>query len=219
MEKIQKNDFVEIEFTGRSQGKIFDTTHPEEAHEVGFEKLDVKPLIISIGNDMLLKGLDEQLEGRELNKEYVIPLSPEKAFGKRNPQLLKTYSLNSFRKNKIDPYPGMTLQLDNSPAKVLSVTGGRVTVDFNNPLAGKDVEYTIKANKKIIDDKNKINALQDYFFRQRFEFEIEGKKVVFKDKVVKLFLDVLGEKFKQMTGLQFEAKVEDKKEQSTPKNK
>jgi len=58
--KITKNDFIEIEFTGKANGKIFDTTNKEEAKEMGLQA-DVKPMIISVGNDMILKGLDETL--------------------------------------------------------------------------------------------------------------------------------------------------------------
>ena len=50
---VKNNDFVEIEFTGRSNDLIFDTTNPDHAKEMGLEKADVKPMIISVGNDMI----------------------------------------------------------------------------------------------------------------------------------------------------------------------
>ena len=221
MTKIQKNDFIEIEFTGRdvSNNQIFDTTDSKEAEGIGFQDPEqVKPLVISVGNQMILQGLDDDLEGKELNKEYKLHLEPEKAFGKRNPQLIKTYSINNFKKNNIDPYPGMALQLDNQVVKVISVSGGRVTVDFNNPLAGKEIDYTFKITKKITDDSEKINSLQDYFFKQRFEFTInkEKKKVTFKEQTVKPFIEMIGEKFKQITGFEFE--VEEEKKEEKPKD-
>ena len=212
---IQKNDFIELAFTARSDGKIFDTTSPQEAKEIGIE-MEVKPLIISVGHDMVLKGFEEALPHKEVGKKYAVHLTPDKAFGKRNPQLMRTFPLASFQKNNINPYPGLTLQLDHSLAKVIAVTGGRVMVDFNNPLAGKEVDYEFTIIRKIDDEKEKVNALQDYFFRQRFEFELQDKKVMFKEPVVKVFLDVLGEKFKQMTGLEFIA--EEKKEEKEKKD-
>ena len=214
MEKINKNDFVEIEFTARdSNNNIFDTTNKEEAKQIGLQNPEfIKPLIVSVGNQMLLKGLDEELEGKELNKEYFINLSPEKAFGKRNPSLIKIYSLNHFTKQNINPHPGLTLQLDNVIARVISVSGGRVTIDFNNPLAGKSISYNFKITKKIEDDKEKINALQDFFFRKRFQFNINNnsKKVIFKDEIP--FLDILKDKFKEMSGFDFEVEKPTKKE-------
>jgi FKBP-type peptidyl-prolyl cis-trans isomerase 2 len=39
MPTIQKNDFIEIEFTGKANGEVFDTTNPSEA-----KKLDLKQM-------------------------------------------------------------------------------------------------------------------------------------------------------------------------------
>lgn len=221
MEKINKNDFIEIEFTGRDpNNNIFDTTNPKEAQEVGLQNPEfIKPLIVSVGNQMLLKGMDEELEGKEINKEYSINLSPEKAFGKRNPSLIKTYSLSHFTKQNINPYQGMAVQLDNIIARVISVSGGRVTIDFNNPLAGKLVSYNFKITKKITDDKEKINALQDFFFRKRFQFNIDknSKKVIFKDEMP--FLEMLKDKFKGMIGFDFEVEKPTKKEEKEEEDK
>jgi len=214
MTKIKKNDFIEINFTGRSDDKVFDTTNPKEAEEMNLPNTEnIKPLIISVGNQMVLKGLDEELEGKETGKSYSLNLEPEKAFGKRNPSLIKVYSLNHFKKSSLNPYPGMVLRLDNTIAKVLSVSGGRVTMDFNNPLAGKPIEYKFKINKVITENKEKINSLLDFFVKQRFEFTIneKEKKVIFKDEIVNSVIQMLGPKFKDMTGFDFEVKV-DKKE-------
>jgi FKBP-type peptidyl-prolyl cis-trans isomerase 2 len=214
MTKIKKNDFIEIEFTGLANEEIFDTTNKKDAEKMGIEAKNIKPLTISVGNQMILEGLDEDLEGKETGKEYSIHILPEKAFGKRDPAMIKTYGLSHFTKQNINPYPGMALQLDNTIAKVLSVSGGRVTMDFNNPIAGKEVDYKYKINKIITENKEKINALQDFFFKQRFEFQLKDKKVIFKDDKIKQFIDMIGPKFSEITGLEFtaEAKKETKKE-------
>jgi FKBP-type peptidyl-prolyl cis-trans isomerase 2 len=203
METIQKNDFVEIEFTGKSGNEIFDTTNKEDAKKIGIEIQD-KPLIISVGNGMLLKAFDEYLEGKELNKKYSIHLEPEKAFGKRQSSMIKLIPMKVFLEKQIRPMPGMSLQIDNYVVKILAVSGGRVTVDFNNPLAGKEIDYDFIIKRKITDDSEKVNALQDFFFRQRFEFSIEGKKVIFKEEKIKPFVEIFKQKFKEITGLDFE---------------
>jgi|TARA_B100002003_G_scaffold179451_1_gene167426 FKBP-type peptidyl-prolyl cis-trans isomerase 2 len=221
MTKIKKNDFIEIEFTGLANGEIFDTTNKKDAEKMGIEPKNIKPLTISVGNQMILQGLDEDLEGKETGKEYSIHILPEKAFGKRDPSMIKTYGLSHFTKQNINPYPGMALQLDNTIAKVLSVSGGRVTMDFNNPIAGKEVDYKYKINKIITENKEKINALQDFFFKQRFEFQLKDKKVIFKDDKIKQFIDMIGPKFSEITGLEFtaEAKKETKKESKKEEKK
>ena len=204
--QVQKNDFVEIEFTGKANGNIFDTTNKEEAKQIGLEA-DVKPMIISVGNQMLIKGLDEALESKETGKKYSIHLTPEQAFGKRIPSLVKTMPIRIFHEQKLNPQAGMAFQLDNYLVKILSVSGGRVIADFNNPLAGKEIDYDFTITRKIEDEKEKINALQDYFFKERFEFEIKDKKIIFKNEKTKKNLEELKQKFKEITG--FESEVEE----------
>lgn len=216
METIKKEDFIEIEFTGKSDGTIFDTTNPEEAKSIGFNQ-EVKPIIISVGNEMLLKGFDESLEGKELNKKYSINLSPEKAFGKRNPSMIKLMPLRIFKEKNANPIPGATLYIDNHLAKILSVSGGRVTVDFNNPLAGKEIDYDFTIKRKVADEKEKINALQDFFFRQKFDFEIKDKKVIFKDSKLKPVINMFKDKFKDIAGVEIEIKEPKKEEKEKPK--
>jgi len=193
--QTNKNDFIEIEFTGKANGEIFDTTNKQEAKKINLQA-DVKPIIVSVGNQMLLKGFDELLEGKEIGKKYLIKLEPEKAFGKRNPQLIKTIPMKVFKEKNMNPVPGMTLQMDNYIVKILSVSGGRIIVDFNNPLAGKGVEYAFKILRKIDDIKEKINALQDFFFKQRFNFELKDKKVIFSDEKIKPVIQMFKQKFK-----------------------
>ncbi len=204
MNKIQKNDFIEIEFTGKSNNQIFDTTNPKEAEILGADPKNIKPIIISVGNEMLVKGFDESLIDKELNKEYTIQIKPEKAFGKRDPKLIKTCSINPFRQQNMNPYPGMVLNLDNQIAKVISVSGGRVMMDFNNPLAGKEVEYIFKINKKITDINEKINALQEFFFKQKFDFEIKDNKIIFKDEKLQPLIQTFAPKFKEILNLETE---------------
>ena len=203
MATIAKNDFIEIEFTGESSGEVFDTTDKEVAKKLDVEA-DVKPMIVSVGNEMLLKGLDDDLVGKEVGKSYKLLLPAEKAFGKRNASMIKIVPMKVFHEKEINPYPGLSLQMDNYVVKILTVSGGRVTVDFNNPLAGKDVEYDYKITKKIEDTKEKVDALQDFFFRQRFPFEVKDKKVIFSEEKIKPFIEAFKPKFKEISGLDFE---------------
>ena len=218
MTKIQKNDFIEIEFTGKASDEIFDTTDKKEAEQMNSEIdiKNIKPIVVSVGNQMLLKGFDDELEGKEIGKKYLIHILPEKAFGKRDPSMIKTIPMKVFKEKNINPVPGMALQLDNYIAKVLSVSGGRIIVDFNNPLAGKEIDYDFKITKKIEDINEKINSLQDFFFKQKFEFKIDekNKKVIFKDEKIKPLIQMFNQKFKDMIGFDFEVE-----EPNTPKQR
>ena len=208
METLKKNDFTEIEFTGKIKdtGTIFDTNIKKEAEKINL-KIEPKPLIVCISQGMLVKGFDKALEGKELNKKYLVELNPEESFGARNKELIKTVPLNIFREKNINPSAGMMLTLDNMLARIVTVSGGRVIVDFNNPLSGKDVIYEFTIKRKIENEDEKINSLQDFFFRKRFFFSLDGKKIIF-EKEAEPFLKILGEKFSEILKKDVEIKKE-----------
>ena len=197
-DKTKKGDFVEIEFVAQvKDGAIFDTTKEEEAKKAGLlnekNKDNFKPFKLCIGKDMILHGLDTKLEDKEIGKEYEIELKSEEAFGKRNPKLIKVFSSGSFVKKGMAPEPGAFVNINNMVAKILSVSGGRVIVDFNNPLADKTIIYKIKINKIIEDEKEKIMSVADFYFKdcevkpgeRGFELSVKGKKIDEIDKAIK----------------------------------
>ena len=69
---LQKNDFIEIEFTGKIRGGgIFDSNIKKDIEQAGL-KTQSKPFVFSVGQGMFLKGVDDFLIGKELNKTYKI---------------------------------------------------------------------------------------------------------------------------------------------------
>ncbi|MGY4884984.1 MAG: FKBP-type peptidyl-prolyl cis-trans isomerase [Nanobdellota archaeon] len=203
---FQKNDFLEIEFTGRiKDGEVFDSNIPEELKKLNPDQ-KAKPLIFCLGQEMFLKGIEDFLIGKERGN-YEIELKPENAFGLRNPSLIQMIPLKVFIEHKINPIPGTVLNFDNKLGKVLTVSGGRTMVDFNNPLAGKEVVYNIKILRKVDDVNEKINSLNDFFFRREFKFEIKESKIILTvDKGFKAFVELFKDKFKEMIGLELEIK-------------
>ncbi len=212
---IKKNDFIEINFTGKisNTDEIFDTTIESDAKNAGFKTEGIKPQIISVGHEMLPKGFDKDLAGKEVGKEYELNLKPEEAFGARNKDLVRMIPTKHFHEQKISPERGMQLNLDGQIVKVLSSDRGRTLTDFNNPLAGKPVTYTYKINKKIEDQKEKIIAIQDFLFRQVFDYEVKDKTITFKvPKEAEQFIKMLSPKFEDILGLKIETEaIQEKK--------
>ena len=200
---IKKNDFVELEFTGRvKDGEIFDTTKEEDAKKIGL-KIENHPFIVCVGKEMVIKGLDNSLINKEIGKHYEVELEPKEAFQDRNSSLVKLMPLKMFSEKNISPRAGMTLALDNMLVRIASVSGGRVLVDFNNPLSGKVVIYEYKIIRKIDSLEEKINSLLDYFVKKRLDFKIEGKRVEFScEKIYLPFIKMLNEKFKDALGVE-----------------
>lgn len=200
---VKKKDFVEIEFVARVKGgEIFDTNIPSEVKKAQLEIKEVKPYVLSVGQEMIIKGLDNDLEGKEVGKEYTVEIKPEEAYGKRNPQLVKMIPMAAFKEHNIMPQRGMQFNIDNQAVKVVSVSGGRVLTDFNNPLAGKNVVYEYKILREVKDQKEQINAVQEFMFRKKFPFTVKEKEIIFEvdqegmdkyiEMVSKAFEDILG---------------------------
>jgi len=168
MVKVQRGDVIRIHYTGkvRETGEVFDTTYEEVAKEAGIysEKGVYGPVPVAVGAGHVIAGLDEQLEGLEVGKKYEIVVPPEKGFGKRDPKLVKTFTLGQFRRRGIVPFPGMPITLEGEngrkiKGRVLTVSGGRVRVDFNNPYAGRYLLYEVEIVEKIEDPIEKVKAL------------------------------------------------------------
>lgn len=216
---IQKNDFIELEFIAKANNEVFDTTIKEEAEKAGLNVKVVAPVIISVGKGMSIKGLDKDLEGKEIGKQYSIKIKPEEAFGKRDARMVRMIPLKVFVQQRIMPEKGMQLSLDGMIVKILSVSGGRVLVDFNNPLAGKEVEYTYTIKRKVEDMKEKVNALQDFFFRTKFDFEV-GTDIVFKvDENVGKFVQLFEKQFEENLGMKIKVEVVKKEEKKVEEKK
>ncbi len=162
MTKIKKNDFIEIDFIGRIKGSnhVFDCTNEDIAKKNNLfnKELEYKPLIICIGERNIIPGLDDALLDKEIGKNYVIEVNAEKAFGKKDQRLVRLVNTNVFLKNNINPIPGLQVNIDNLIGTIRTVTGGRTIVDFNNPLAGRDVVYEVKINKKIEGINEKLKS-------------------------------------------------------------
>jgi len=160
--KIKIKDFVEVEYTGtiKEDNLIFDTTDEQLAKDNNLfnENMAYGPVVICLGEGQVLKGLDDELIGKEAEKEYTIELSAEKAFGKKDPKLIQLIPTSKFSQQKIRPMPGLQLNIDGLMGMVKTVSGGRTLVDFNHPLSGKDVVYEVKINRIVTDDLEKVKA-------------------------------------------------------------
>lgn len=227
-EKTKKNDFVEIEFVARTNaqdGLVFDTTDIEEAKKAGLvsdEELKrpeiaakFKPLKVCIGQGQILKGFEKELEGKEVGKDYEVQLGAKDAYGLRDSKLIKTVPLNAFEEM---PQRGMLVNVNGMMAKVISIAGGRVIIDLNHPLSGKEIFYKFKIVKIIKEDKEKVEAFFENLGLKPESVEIkseEKKAIVATKKIDENSKKFLKEKIKEVVGLELEfTETKEKKEES-----
>ncbi len=228
-EKVQKGDFIYLEFVGRTyeDNKIFDLNIKKVAEEERLNKnvYDFKPLSVIVGKGFVVKGLDEDLEGKEINKEYEITLDADSAFGKRDSRLIKVFNIKEFIKQKIEPYVGQIINFeDGSYAKVLSVNGGRVRLDFNHPLAGRRIKYTYKITGIEKDPVKKVKIYLERVFGTYptdIEYKKEKKEIILKvDTAFKDATNMIIKDLKElMKDISFRVVEKDKKKERKSKGK
>jgi len=213
---LKEKDFIEIEFTGKVKGgDIFDSNVKKDIEEAGL-KLEAKPFAFSLDQGMFLKGVDKFLIGKEIG-DHKIELKPEEAFGIRDSKLVQKLPMKAFVQQQLNPIPGAMFNFDGKIGKILTVSGGRVIVDFNNPIAGKEVVYNIKVLRKIDNQDEKIKSFNEFLFKKDFKFEIKDKKLILEvEKQMAGFVKMFAEKFKEVFDLELEVKEvkETKKEES-----
>jgi len=158
--KLKKHDFIEIDYTGRFEDDtVFDTTNVDAAKAAGLDKNNkIAPAVICLGEGHVLQGIEEALIGKEPGSFNVV-LPPEKAFGKKDAKLLKLMPMKVFRKQEIQPFPGLEVNIDEMYGIVRTVSGGRVIVDFNHPLSGKTLKYDLKVNRVVTDTLEKAKSV------------------------------------------------------------
>lgn len=211
---VKKGDFVEIKFTGLVDGRVFDSNIKEEAKKVD-ERANPEKTVIIIGQRMVVKGFDEYLEGKELNKDYEIVLSPKEAFGQRRTELVRIIPLKVFHEQKLNPKPGTSFVFDNQLAKIITISGARVITDFNNPLAGKEVTYKFSISRIVEDLKEKTETVCNLLFRHVPQVIIEGDSITINGpKILENFVNQSQSKFKEFLGREVSFKeIESKKEE------
>jgi FKBP-type peptidyl-prolyl cis-trans isomerase 2 len=227
MANVKENDFVEIEYTGKTKDDnyIFDTTNEKTAKENGLydpRMMTYGPITICVGQHQVLEGLDKNIAGKETGKKYTVNLVAAEAFGKKDPKLLKIVNTNIFKKEKINPMPGLQVNIDGTIRTIKTVTGGRTIVDFNHPLSGKDISYELKVNSIVTDDTKKITSFVSMQFNLKPEainVTIDAGKnalVKFKEgvKMKNFNLDMMTKSLKELIGVNNVSYEEtDKKEQ------
>jgi len=180
--KTKEGDFVEIDFIARTKqdNKIFDLTNEKVARENNLfrEDHDYSPVIICLGKNDVLPGLDKQLINKELGR-YVIEINAKDGFGKRDANLIKLIPTNIFLKQNIKPVPGLHVNLDNLHGVILSVSGGRTVIDFNHPLSGKDLIYEVEIKRIVNNLDEKVKAVLN-LVKKNIEFELKYDKLVVK---------------------------------------
>jgi peptidylprolyl isomerase len=224
---MKHGDFVLMDFVGRIKltNEIFDLTMEEVAKKEKLESKDVKyePAFVIIGAGMVVPGVERELEKMSVGDEREFSVSPKDGFGFRDPKMIRIVSVTNFIKNKMNPYPGAYVEIDGRSAKIQSVSGGRVRVDFNSPLAGKELLYKVKIVREVTNTKEKVERILSNYGIKFSEIMVDGETgTVVADKKMpevlqKMITEIVLKWVKELKKIEFSEEKEHKHEHAEHK--
>jgi len=104
------------------------------------------PLEFITGKGQIIPGLENELVGMSEGESKTIHVKAADAYGEHNPEAQQVIPREQFE--GIDLQKGMTLYGQGEGGQTVQVTvvdfdDKEVTIDFNHPLAGKDLEFDV----------------------------------------------------------------------------
>jgi peptidylprolyl isomerase len=182
---LQKGDFILVDYVARVKetSEVFDTTNEDVAKkEHLYKEGDIyESKLVVIGEGWVIKALDESLTTMELGKPAVVEITPDNAFGNRDPEKVRRVPLKQLLAKDITPSLGMRVEYGGKMATVRAIGAGRVLLDFNPPLAGKTLVYEVTVKKKLETIEKRIPALIHRRIpavdESKFEFSAKVKTV------------------------------------------
>ena len=104
-------------------------------------------VVKKIGKGQIIPGLERELTGLLIGDQKEIHVAPEDGYGPRDPEASLEVPLDRFPDN-ITPAVGMSLTMkgpkgDEIPVSIVAVSDAAATLDFNHPLAGKALTFSV----------------------------------------------------------------------------
>ncbi len=121
--------------------------HLEDGAEVD-STFNGEPATFDVGDGSLLPGFEQALMGLGEGDEGEFSIPPEQGFGQPNPTNIQTIERSAFDPS-IALEEGLMVSFADAqntelPGVIRSVSDTEVEVDFNHPLAGRTILFTVK---------------------------------------------------------------------------
>ena len=134
---INKKQMVTMNFELRINDEILESN------------LEDNPIVFEFGSGELIPGLESRIAQMNEGETKEIKVPSLEAYGEYNEELSETLNIKEFE--GIDLEIGMVLEADGDngeifKATVTEVTNEDVTIDYNHPLAGSDLDFTVIIN-------------------------------------------------------------------------
>ncbi len=134
---VAAGETIQVYYTGTlTNGTVFDSN------------VGKQPLQFTVGANQVIPGFDQAVIGMRLNENRTVTIPVDEAYGQVNPALIVQVPISQFG-NKTVRTDMVVSELDKQNNQqyqgiVTAVNATTATVDFNSPLAGRTLVFSIK---------------------------------------------------------------------------
>jgi len=197
---LSKGDYILLNYTvyTKDDGKVVETTIESIAREHNIYSPDnvYEPRLVIIGETKLFEPLEAAILGLDEGAEVEVEVPPEKAYGERDPKNVRVVSAREFARHGIIPKVGEVVEVEGRQARVVSISGGRVLLDFNHPLAGKSLIVKAQVVKVVREPEEKVKYIVKSSLPrvqlEKIHVEYSGDRVDIKLPSEVLLMDKIG---------------------------
>ncbi len=134
--EISDKKTVKLHYKGTlDNGEVFDSSEGKD------------PLEFVYGLGMIIPGLEEGISGLKVGDKKEVKISTEKAYGPRMEQAMQEVPKTQMPQD-VELKVGMQLAAQGPqgviPVVISEIKDDSIVVDFNHPLAGKDLTFNVE---------------------------------------------------------------------------
>ena len=109
---------------------------------------DKDPASFVMGDGSLLDGFEKKILGMKAGEKAGFIVLPEEGFGQSNPNNVQQFSRADFAAD-LELETGLVISFADAsqselPGVISSLEGDQVTIDFNHPLAGRNIQFDVE---------------------------------------------------------------------------
>ena len=138
MSKVEAGNNVSVHYVGTfTDGEKFDSSR-DRGETLSFE----------VGSGQMIAGFDAAVVGMSVGETKTVTIEPKDAYGERNKNAIQEVPRENFPEG-FALKEGATVSgrdQDDRPmiAKIISFNDESVNLDFNHPLAGKQLNFEVE---------------------------------------------------------------------------
>ena len=169
---VKDGDFIKVDYTESVDGQVISTTDRDVAmnNDIYEDGVEYGPALIVVGSGDVVAGFKDELIGKEIGSSGSVEVSPEEAYGVRDPENVELISLTKFKKER--PEIGMRVSVDGKMGTLTRIIGRKARIDYNHVLADKTVKYDYTIVERIEDRQEKLENLIRIFAKIDLKAEI-----------------------------------------------